>query len=109
MQGIVFSKAIPIFLENFINWWFGDLLGFILFVPLTLLFIAQPKTIWKARRLTVGIPIILLFFSTILLYNKSVLSENESIIDKLKLKSEVISVKLNKELRWVEEFNQELT
>ncbi len=96
------------FIDNFISWWFGDLLGFILFVPLTMLFIAQPKSIWKARRLSIGLPIIILFLSTILLYNKSIVSENEDIANKLNLKNEIVTTNISIKLNWLAQFNKKL-
>lgn len=43
------------------TWWTGDVLGVLVFTPLALLFLGEPKDLWKRRRLTLGFPLVASF------------------------------------------------
>ncbi|VAW40162.1 diguanylate cyclase/phosphodiesterase (GGDEF & EAL domains) with PAS/PAC sensor(s) [hydrothermal vent metagenome] len=90
--------------NNIFDWWIGDLLGFIIFAPFTMIFICQPKSIWRPRYLTVGLPIILIFTAVILLYNKTQINNSQKVLDDLNLKNEVIVANLNQNSIWVNNF-----
>ena len=92
------------FSNNFFDWWFGDLLGFIIFAPLTMIIIAQPKSIWKPRYFTVGIPVLAIFFTVIAMANKTYESEQNRVIDNLSIKNEIIETKINESYNWMESF-----
>ena len=92
------------FTRTTLDWWFGDLIGFIIFAPITLIFIAQPKSIWKPRYLTVGLPITILLLSIIFIYNKSQISDNKRVIDNLQIKNQLIASKIEKHNIWMGEF-----
>ena len=83
------------FLSDTLNWWLGDVLGFIIFVPLTLIFISQPRQVWKPRIFTVAIPILLIFSSVLFIYNKSVLIDNQRSFDNFKLKNQIVVNTIN--------------
>jgi len=42
---------------NWWTWWVGDVIGVIIFAPLTLILFAKPKQVWQARRPTVAVPL----------------------------------------------------
>jgi diguanylate cyclase (GGDEF)-like protein/PAS domain S-box-containing protein len=86
-----------------LDWWLGDLLGFSIFAPLTLILIAQPISIWRPRYLTVGLPIIVLFISVILIYNKSHENDLIKINTDLKIKNELVVTKMNQHFMWIKE------
>lgn len=44
---------------NWLTWWIGDILGVLIVAPLVMILIGQPRTIWKSRRLNVGVPLLL--------------------------------------------------
>jgi PAS domain S-box-containing protein len=43
---------------NWFTWWIGDMLGVMIFLPLTFMLFARPRTLWQARWLTVGLPLL---------------------------------------------------
>ncbi len=43
---------------NWFTWWIGDMLGVMIFLPLTFMLFARPRTLWRARWLTVGLPLL---------------------------------------------------
>ncbi|WP_176442538.1 PAS domain-containing protein [Noviherbaspirillum humi] len=40
------------------NWWLGDTLGVLVTLPLVLIWQGQPARLWRARRYTVGLPLL---------------------------------------------------
>ncbi|CAK0779864.1 putative Histidine kinase [Gammaproteobacteria bacterium] len=44
------------------NWWIGDSLGVILLTPLLFCFTALPSHLWRPRRLTVALPLLVVLF-----------------------------------------------
>ena len=92
------------FKVNFIEWWSGDLLGFIIFAPFTMIFISQPKSIWRPRYLTVGLPIIFSFLSVIFIYNKTYHNDIGRTSVNLKIKSELLATKVNQQVSWLGDF-----
>ncbi len=44
--------------SNWLTWWIGDMLGVMIFLPLTFMLFAKPRALWRARWLTVGLPLL---------------------------------------------------
>ncbi|MFK8011618.1 MAG: EAL domain-containing protein [Marinicellaceae bacterium] len=97
-------QQLNIFTSNFFDWWFGDLLGFIIFAPLTMILLAQPKSIWKPRYLTCGLPVIMIFLTVIFIYNQSYKNEQNKLIENFEIKAEIFSTKLNDANNWFDSF-----
>ncbi len=89
--------------KNNIDWWFGDLMGFIIFAPLTLILISQPRTIWKPRLITMGLPVIIILLFVVLIYNKSQSVDNSRAIENLEIKNSLIASKLEQHNYWLNE------
>jgi diguanylate cyclase (GGDEF)-like protein/PAS domain S-box-containing protein len=92
------------FNDRFFDWWFGDFIGLLIFAPITLVFIAQPKSIWKPRLTTVAIPVILILFSAIFIYNKTHSIDKQRMLEDLHVKNEIIETKLNQYNKWIDDF-----
>ena len=90
------------FSNNMLNWWFGDLMGFIIFSPIALIFISQPRSIWRHRLPTVGIPIIAILISAVLIFNKSQEIDSKRIFDNLTLKTNLMASKIEQNNDWFE-------
>src|SRR5215831_15269933 len=54
------SGQIPwsLFVMTWWTWWVGDTLGIIIGTPLVLSWLAEPRAIWRRRRLPVGLPLV---------------------------------------------------
>lgn len=48
-------------LVTFWTWWSGDVLGVMVFAPLGLLFVGQPRELWRRRRAVLGLPLLATF------------------------------------------------
>ncbi|MFN3618046.1 MAG: CHASE domain-containing protein [Aquabacterium sp.] len=46
-------------LDTFLSWWMGDTMGVLVGTPLALTLIGQPAELWRRRRRTVGIPLLI--------------------------------------------------
>ncbi|RVT47529.1 PAS domain S-box protein [Rheinheimera sediminis] len=43
---------------NWFTWWVGDMIGVMIAVPLVFMLFAKPRPLWRARWLTVGLPLL---------------------------------------------------
>jgi diguanylate cyclase (GGDEF)-like protein len=46
--------------SNWLTWWIGDVMGVLIFTPLLLILIAQPRELWQSRRNYVLYPLLML-------------------------------------------------
>lgn len=49
------------FLYNWCTWWAGDTIGVLIFTPLVLIWSAEPREIWKHRRVSLTIALCIMF------------------------------------------------
>jgi diguanylate cyclase (GGDEF)-like protein/PAS domain S-box-containing protein len=73
------------FKADFLTWWVGDTLGVVLCVPLCLLFIGRPRNLWKRRRLSVGVPLLIGIGLCVAVYLKTTGWENEQSLREFQL------------------------
>ncbi len=62
---------------NWLTWWVGDTIGVIVFTPLMFLAFALPRRYWRSQRLSVGLPLVLITFFTIIMYRQGLEKEEE--------------------------------
>src|SRR5262249_29982236 len=57
---LVVSGQIPwsLFVMTWWTWWVGDTLGVLIITPLVLSWLAEPRAIWRRRRLPMGLPLV---------------------------------------------------
>ncbi|MBM4207463.1 MAG: response regulator [Gammaproteobacteria bacterium] len=63
--GIINPAKIPI---AWISWWFGDILGVLIFTPLCLIMLAEPQLLWRRRRAIVGVPVAVTFILVVSMF-----------------------------------------
>nr|WP_305907028.1 PAS domain S-box protein [Methylomarinum sp. Ch1-1]MDP4519745.1 PAS domain S-box protein [Methylomarinum sp. Ch1-1] len=56
-------------MASFFTWWLGSSVGVILFAPLVLIFIAQPRSIWRPRIIPVAFPLLFLCINGVWAFN----------------------------------------
>ena len=64
-HGYISLSQLP---QSFLTWWLGDAFGVQIFAPLTLVVLA-PSPVWKQRRVTVGLPLLVAFGLSGVLYS----------------------------------------
>lgn len=47
--------------ESWVTWWVGDTLGLIVMLPLVLVAVGEPRSLWRRRAPTVALPMMLVF------------------------------------------------
>lgn len=62
---------------GWLTWWVGDTIGAIIFAPLVLIFFNHRDPIWRGRKTTVALPMLLLLLTAIAFYSYSHFKENE--------------------------------
>jgi len=55
-------------LASWVSWWVGDFLGLIVMLPFTLVFLGQPRPLWRRRLQTVAVPMLILFALLVLAF-----------------------------------------
>lgn len=80
------------------TWWVGDCIGVLIFAPLLLMFIAQPREIWRSRRLTVGIPMAVTFILMVVLFVFIKESEDIRINDEFSKQAQLMTASIENEI-----------
>ena len=62
---------------GWLTWWVGDVIGVVIFAPLVLIFFDNNHPLWRGRKTTVALPMLLLFLITIAFYSYADFKENE--------------------------------
>ena len=75
--------------NSVINWWMGDFLGAVIFIPLTILIFDQ-RPIWRSRRIQTGIPLLVGFLFCVGIYYYSDMNERQQLRDKFQIQSNAI-------------------
>lgn len=90
-MALVFAGEIPFndYLASAINWWLGDLFGAVIFIPITLL-LFDPRSIWRARRVQTGIPMLIGFLFCVGIYVYSSANQRQQLQDKFLIQANAI-------------------
>ncbi|MEJ2593028.1 MAG: CHASE domain-containing protein [Candidatus Thiodiazotropha sp.] len=62
---------------DWLTWWVGDSIGAIIFAPLVLIFLNRNDPLWRGRKTTVALPMLLLLLAAIAFYSFSNVKESE--------------------------------
>jgi len=84
---------------SWMNWWVGDSIGIIGFLPLIYIFLGRPTKIWRWRKLPVGIPLILMIVTVIILFFMTSAVEQKRIESEFQQRTKVIANSLEKQ--WI--------
>ncbi len=60
VSALYFAGVIPIteYPYSWWNWWIGDIIGVLVFAPLTLIFLLRAESPWKERKVAVAVPML---------------------------------------------------
>ncbi len=50
------------------TWWVGDTIGVLIFAPIFMIFVAEPKDIWRSRKMSVALPMLSTFALLVALF-----------------------------------------
>lgn len=64
---------------HWFTWWVGDSIGVVVFSPLLLALLGEPRDVWRPRRLTLGLPVIMALTAVVgLLYYAQAKAESDT-------------------------------
>ena len=75
---------------SWLTWWVGDMIGVMIFCPLAMLFLAQPRHLWRARRITVGLPLCITFALVVGIYSRASQWERERAGEEFALQAQTL-------------------
>ncbi|PPD17953.1 MAG: hypothetical protein CTY24_13875 [Methylobacter sp.] len=76
---------------NWVSWWVADTIGVLVFTPLMLIAFAQPRSIWRKRTISVGMPLLLIFILVVGLFFYIRQLEQQQRYDQFKNQSATLS------------------
>ncbi|MCS6152605.1 EAL domain-containing protein [Shewanella baltica] len=90
-SALVINGTIPPsdLLGSLVNWWTGDLLGAVIFIPLTML-LFDKRAIWRARRIQTGVPLLVGFLFCVGIYYYSDMNQRQQLQDKFQIQSNAV-------------------
>lgn len=77
--------------SNWVSWWIADTIGVLVFAPLMLIAFGQPRSIWRKRTISVGIPLLLIFILSVTLFFYIRQLEQQQRYDQFKNQSATLS------------------
>ncbi len=80
------------------TWWVGDVVGVIIFAPLILTCAAEPRALWRRRRFSVGIPMLLAFTVSIVAFFFASSTEQNRTRLEFERRADVLALSLQKGL-----------
>jgi hypothetical protein len=74
---------------SMLNWWMGDFLGAVIFIPLTIL-VFDRRPIWRSRRIQTGLPLVIGFLLCVGIYYYADMNQRQQLQDKFQIQSNAI-------------------
>ena len=103
------SMPVEISILNWLSWWGGDVLGIIIFTPLTLVYLSTENPIWQGQRLRIILPIftILLLMITGVIYEikTSNIRIEMEFKERAKILETIIETSINEDLNALKSLN----
>ena len=77
--------------RNWFTWWIGDMIGVVIAIPLVFMLYAKPRNLWRARWLTVGLPLLVCTALVVALFILARFQHSQNLQQKFFDQSEQIS------------------
>ncbi len=81
------------------TWWVGDSIGVLIFAPILMIFLAQPKEVWHKRKMTVAIPMLVMFSLMVILFVFMKRSEDNRIREEFYSQSQLVSNQISNQVQ----------
>jgi PAS domain S-box-containing protein len=76
---------------NWMTWWIGDTLGVLVALPLMLVLVGKPRTLWRLRSRFVAVPMILCFALFVAIFVRVSSWENEQALLEFRMRSQQLA------------------
>ena len=83
---------------SWVSWWVGDTLGVLVVLPLMLVFLGEPRALWRARLRPVALPMLLFFGLFVAIFIRGSTWENDEQMLEFRLVSQQVLDKLRTRL-----------
>jgi two-component system sensor histidine kinase/response regulator len=80
------------------TWWVGDTIGALIFTPLALIWFAQPRPLWRRRRLSVSLPLGLTFALAVILFIYASAWEQNRLRHEFERRTDTLAAELEKDI-----------
>ncbi len=96
LRGVISLSNSPV---SWVTWWVGDAIGMLIFAPMLLLFIGQPKHLWQARRRVVVYPLLITLSLVVAAFEYSQRQEQARIAVQFERQVDLLQTTINQHLR----------
>ncbi len=79
------------FLYNWFTWWAGDTIGVLVFTPFILIWTAEPREVWRERRLSLALPLCIMFSILIAFFMYTSRWKDEKIITNFDMQAKTLA------------------
>jgi signal transduction histidine kinase/integral membrane sensor domain MASE1 len=93
---------------SWVAWWVGDTLGVLVVLPLMLVFLGEPRALWRARLRPVALPMLLFFGLFVAIFIRGSAWENDQQMLEFRLVSQQVLDKVHTRLEEQEAFLEQL-
>jgi signal transduction histidine kinase len=83
---------------SWVSWWVGDTLGVLVVLPLMLVFLGEPRALWRARLRPVAVPMLLFFLLFVAIFIRGSAWENDEQMLEFRLVSQQVLDKIRTRL-----------
>ena len=94
--------------SSWVAWWVGDTLGVLVVLPLMLVFLGEPRALWRARFRPVALPMLLFFGLFVAIFIRGSAWENDQQMLEFRLVSQQVVDKIRTGLEEQEVFLEQL-
>lgn len=83
---------------TWLTWWSGDALGVAIFTPLVLIIVGRPRTVWRRRVLSLGVPLVLIAATLTVAYGTHNTQEDRRVHAEFERSTSTLADALDKQL-----------
>ena len=77
--------------DSWLTWWVGDSIGVLIATPLMFILFAQPRTLWRGRITSVGLPLLISSAIMVLLFIRASVGEEENLRSRFHQQSKLMA------------------
>jgi PAS domain S-box-containing protein len=96
---LTFGLSVSEYAFSWWTWWVGDGIGVLIAAPLTLILFAEPRHLWRRRRMTVGLPLLIGCALMVVAFIRASRMEHEGITSRFNESAQLITARIKANLR----------
>jgi PAS domain S-box-containing protein len=92
------SIGLTNYLFSWATWWIGDAIGVLIATPLVLIWAAEPRAVWRRRRLSVALPLLITLALSVVFFVYASAAEHRRIVLEFEQRGAALSQAVAREL-----------